>query len=162
MINWLFRDRLSLAMIVDDVLLKNQVTSYFLEKNITAITKVITDVWRKGWARSIVAFSLGQGDALAGLAVLKPGETSGHCLGETDGRVTVAGGGVTWFPPVSRQTQHLHARDVWLAICLSARASTSSKARGTTRLFPCTLWFSCCKQWSLQAVAGQCRGWQKF
>ena len=118
MINWLFRDRLSLAMIVDDVLLKNQVTSYFLEKNITAITKVITDVWRKGWARSIVAFSLGQGDALAGLAVLKPGETSGHCLGETDGRVTVAGGGVTWFPPVSRQTQHLHARDVWLAICL--------------------------------------------
>jgi hypothetical protein len=30
-------------MIVDDVLLKNQVTSYFLEKNITAITKVITD-----------------------------------------------------------------------------------------------------------------------
>ena len=69
MINWLFRGWLSLAMIVDDVLLKNQVTSYFLENNITAITKVITDVWRKGWARSIVAFSLGQGDPLPGLAV---------------------------------------------------------------------------------------------
>ena len=58
------------------------------------------------------ALGLGLGDPLASLAVLKPGETSGHCLGETDGRVTVAGGGVMWFPPVSRQTQHLHARDV--------------------------------------------------
>ena len=35
-------------MIVDDVLLKNQVISYFLDKNIRAVTKVITDVWRKG------------------------------------------------------------------------------------------------------------------
>ena len=29
---------------VNEVILKKQVTSYFLEKNITAITKVITDV----------------------------------------------------------------------------------------------------------------------
>jgi hypothetical protein len=29
---------------VDEVILKKQVTSYFLEKSITAITKVITDV----------------------------------------------------------------------------------------------------------------------
>ena len=33
------------------VILKNQVTSYFRKKNVTAITTVITDVWRKGWAR---------------------------------------------------------------------------------------------------------------
>ena len=163
---------------VDEVILKKQVTSYFLEKNITAITKVITDVWRKGWARSLGALGLGLGDPLASLdivgwyscfrslnnsylAVLKPGETSRHCLGETDGRVTVAGGGVMWFPPGSRQTQHLHARDVWLAICLRGHPPLS-KARRTTRLSPCTLWFSCCKQWSLQAVAGQSRDWQKF
>jgi len=29
---------------VDELILKKQVTSYFLEKNIAAITKVITDV----------------------------------------------------------------------------------------------------------------------
>ena len=40
---------------VDEVILKKQVTSYLLEKNITAITKVITDVWRKGWARRTTA-----------------------------------------------------------------------------------------------------------
>ena len=116
---------------VDEIILKKQLTSYFLEKSITAITKVITDVWRKGWARSLRALGLGLGDPLASLEivgwhscfknsscqdVLKAGETSGHCLGQTDGRVTVAGGGVMQFPPVSRQTQHLHPRDVWLAI----------------------------------------------
>ena len=53
-------------LMVNDVILKKQVTSYFLEKNITAITKVITDVWRKGWARSIGALGLGLGDPLAG------------------------------------------------------------------------------------------------
>ena len=51
--------------------LKKQVTSYFLEKNITAITKVITDVWRKGWARSIGALGLWLGDPLAGSASLR-------------------------------------------------------------------------------------------
>ena len=49
-------------LMVNEVILKKQVTSYFLEKNITAITKVITDVWRKGWARSIGALGLGLGD----------------------------------------------------------------------------------------------------
>ena len=34
------------------VILKNQVTSYFRKKNVTAITTVITDVWRKEWART--------------------------------------------------------------------------------------------------------------
>ena len=47
-----------LKLMVDKVILKKQVTSYFLEKNITAITTVITDVWRKGWARSIGAWAL--------------------------------------------------------------------------------------------------------
>ena len=42
---------------VDTVILKNQVTRYFLKKNITAINKVITDVWRKGWARSMGAWA---------------------------------------------------------------------------------------------------------
>ena len=54
-------------LMVDEVILKKQVTSYFLAKNITAITKVITDVWRKGWARSIGALGLGLGDPLASL-----------------------------------------------------------------------------------------------
>ena len=149
MINWLFRDWLSLAMIVDDVPLKNQVTSYFLEKNITAITKVITDVWRKGWARSIVAFSLGQGDPLAGLAVLK--------------RWTRYSGW-RWchMVPTCPQTNSTSTCTRRVTGYLSARASTSSKARGTTRLSPCALWFSCCKQWSLQAVAGRSRDWQRF
>ena len=31
-------------MMIDEVILKKQVTSYFLEKNLAAITKVITDV----------------------------------------------------------------------------------------------------------------------
>ena len=40
--------------------------------------------------------------------------------------------------------------------------ATPSRARRTTRLSPCTLWFSCCKQWSLQGLAGQYRDWQKL
>ena len=54
-------------LMVDEVILKKQVTSYFLEKSITAITKVITDVWRKGWARSLEALGLGLRDPLASL-----------------------------------------------------------------------------------------------
>ena len=52
---------------IDEVILKKQVTSYFLEKNLAAMTKVITDVWRKGWARSLAALGLGLRDALASL-----------------------------------------------------------------------------------------------
>ena len=41
---------------VNEVILKKQVTSYFLEKNITAITKVITDVWRKRVSKEYRSF----------------------------------------------------------------------------------------------------------
>ena len=67
-----------------------------------------------------------------------------YCQGETDGRITVADGNVMWFLLVNTQTQHLHIRDIRLTICLREHPPLF-KARRTTRLFLCTLWFSCCK-----------------
>ena len=57
-VNYPFLGLSCLKLVVDKIILKKQVTSYFLEKNITAIIKVITDVWRKGWARSRGAWAL--------------------------------------------------------------------------------------------------------
>ena len=137
---------------VDEIILKKQLTSYFLEKSITAITKVITDVWRKGWARSLRALGLGLGDPLASLEivgwhscfknsscqdVLKAGETSGHCLGQTDGSVTVAGGGVMACSSrlsADRLNIYIHETGDWLY--LSARASISIQSTTDDQVVP--------------------------
>ena len=157
---------------VDEVILKKQVTSYFLEKSITAITKVITDVWRKGWARSLEALGLGLRlrDPLASLDqgefLIDAVRTQCQLPNIRMAEWSIPGCDPTTYEPLL-PAERLRAGDPDLLLAGTARlhgadlSFCSNSASGPDHAEWHAAAVIVCEQWSLQGFAGQYRDGQK-